>query len=573
MLFAAILFTIIPGYSHVDASSAHVSISVSPKELAQEGNVTVTITLSNTNSSSNPTNPPVVTQPPVQTTAPTEIPVVTETPEPTSIPLPTPDPTEGTGSVNDPIEAAALPVRSGGEYTNIYITNAYGVSFQTQGVTVAPGAKKTFTGTMHVSAGMIGVNLPFTVSWTENGQQKSETVSCKISRLNASPYLSVIRTANPVNASEGTEVTITYTFTNSGSVRLTNITLVDKYVKGSSSPLLAPFALEPGATKEYVHTLTMGNSTIVSQPVITFYAQGSSTLLTKNVSALTIGLIQSQLTKEIVKGNPTPDGVSFTIYLTNNGNQKLSSLVIKDELGNKVSGEPFSMAVGETKIFNYFVPNPETVRYVVFTITGVDYNNTDFKDNTASYVVRPYIDSSLLGLSFTAVTTTSLSENSMIGIEFTLENTGSLAFKNISVTEKQLDYEVYSLDTLDVGDKEKVQVEVNIGQIRDLVFILTAEDPSGNQHTHEAYVSADQIDYNALVPVNDPSDGENVDVVDDNSGLGKKLDGLITSTGEKLMNWFKVLGIIAAVAAIAMLGLGITEIVIRRNKRQKMQQS
>lgn len=570
LIMAAMICTIMPAYSHAVTSTEHVSISVSPRELAQEGNVTVTITVTNTNSSSTPveTNPPTVTNPPEVTTPP----AVTHPPEvttpPTEAPSPVPTvPPEGVGSIGFSV-TPMMSVKSG-EYTNIRISNSYGVSFQTQGVSISPGSKKSFSATMHVSTGMIGVELPFTVYWTDNGQQKNETVTCKISRLNASPYLSVIRTANPVNASAGTDVTITYTFTNSGSVRLTNITLVDRYVKGSSSPLLSPFSLDPGATKEYVHTFTMGNNTIVSQPVITFYAQGSSTQLTKNVSPLTIGLIQSQLTKEIDKADATPEGVKFTLYLTNNGNQKLSSLVVTDELGNKINDEPFSLAVGEYKKLEYFVPNPDTVRYVVFNITGVDSNNTEFKDNTSSYVVRPYIDMSLLGLSFTAVTTTSLSEANVLGIEFNLENTGSMDFHNISITEKALDYELYTLETLSVGAKEKANVELNIGEVRELVFVLTAEDPSGNTHTHEAYVTADQIDYDALVPHDDPSSGESIEVVNDESGLGKMLDGLITTTGEKLMSWFRVLGIIAIVTALTMLGLGIAEIVIRRNRRQE----
>lgn len=570
LIMAAMICTIMPAYSHAVTSTEHVSISVSPRELAQEGNVTVIITVTNTNSSSTPveTNPPTVTNPPEVTTPPVETHPPEVTTPPTEAPSPVPTiPPEGVGSIGFSV-TPMMSVKSG-EYTNIRISNSYGVSFQTQGVSISPGSKKSFSATMHVSTGMIGVELPFTVYWTDNGQQKNETVTCKISRLNASPYLSVIRTANPVNASAGTDVTITYTFTNSGSVRLTNITLVDRYVKGSSSPLLSPFSLDPGATKEYVHTFTMGNNTIVSQPVITFYAQGSSTQLTKNVSPLTIGLIQSQLTKEIDKADATPEGVKFTLYLTNNGNQKLSSLVVTDELGNKINDEPFSLAVGEYKKLEYFVPNPDTVRYVVFNITGVDSNNTEFKDNTSSYVVRPYIDMSLLGLSFTAVTTTSLSEANVLGIEFNLENTGSMDFHNISITEKALDYELYTLETLGVGAKEKANVELNIGEVRELVFVLTAEDPSGNTHTHEAYVTADQIDYDALVPHDDPSSGESIEVVNDESGLGKMLDGLITTTGEKLMSWFRVLGIIAIVTALTMLGLGIAEIVIRRNRRQE----
>ena len=219
-------------------------------------------------------------------------------------------------------------------------------------------------------------------------------------------------------------------------------------------------------------------------------------------------------------------------------------------------------------MLEYFVPNPDTVRYVVFNITGVDYNETEFKDNTASYVVRPYIDVSLLGLSFTAVTNSSLSPENMINIEFNVQNTGSLEFYNLSVTEEALGYEIYSWDSLSVGATEIADADVNIGEQRDLVFILTAEDSSGNTYTHEAYVTAGSIDVSGMIPAQDPTGNGGIEVVDD-PGLGKKLDGLINSTGENLLKWFRVLGIIAGAAALTMLSLGIAEIVLRRNKRSE----
>lgn len=588
ILCAVMICAVMPNYVHAATSTAHVSISVTPRELASEGKVTVSITLTNTNNSGGSTTPtakPVETDKPTITTVPgTPTPAPTQGPQPTEVPS-TPEPSEtddaGTGSLPGGEEdeasvsgiistktVSSIGTKAVGDYTNITISNSYGVSFNTQGVVIAAGSKKTFTGSMSVSSGMIGVELPFTVSWNDNGQKKSETVTCKISHLNTSPYLTVVRTANPVNASVGTEVTLTYTFTNSGSISLSNITLVDRYVKGSSSPLLSPFSLTPGATKVFTYSFTMGNSTIVSSPVVKFYAQGNSTELVKNVASLTIGLIQSQLTKEIIAGTPTPDGVKFTIYLTNNGNQKLSSLVVTDERGSSVSNGSFSLAVGETKVLQYFVSNPSTVRYVVFNIDGKDYNGTDFKDNTSSYVVRPYIDSSLLGLTFTAVTTTSLSEDNVISFELSFENTGSLDYHNLSVTEKELGYEIYKLESLNVGKTEKASVTVNIGDLSNLVFILTAEDPSGNTHTHEAYVTAERMNIGEMIPSNDPTNsGGSVDVIEDDSELGKKLDGLITDTGTRLMSWFRVLGVIAIIAAVAMIVLGVSEIVIRRNKR------
>ena len=541
-LLGALALALIPGFVLASSSPSHVSIAANPGELAQPGPVTVTIVLRNTNSVA-PTYPPTV---------PTPDPGVSQSP------IVTPAPGDG---------------KSGGResvYSDITISNSYGVSFNTEGVTIAAGSQHAFSGTLNATDDQIGVPLTFTVSWTYNGSRYAETATCTIVRRNVSPYLSVTRTATPVKAAPGTEVTFKYTFTNTGSVTLVNIQLSDRSVFGKSSTAYTINTLQPGASDEYTFVMTMGNSTVVSSPSVTFCAYGGTTPLTVTVPSLTIGLIQSQLNKEVVMGDPTPEGVMFTLYLTNNGNQTLSNLKVTDDLGNSVNSQPFKLAVGESKVLEYFVRNPESVRYVVFYIRGNDNTMTEFKDNTTSYIVRPYIDKSLEGLSFTAVTTSSLTEEKTVGVEFNVENTGSLELYNIAVVEQQLGFELFRLRSLAVGESNKQQLDVNIGEVRNLIFVLTAEDSSGNTYTYEAHVTADDIDVGALIPNEDPAGKDSiVDIDDTDLELTKKLDGLMTDLGVKLQKWFRTLGIIAAVAAVAILGLTVTEIVLRRNKRSK----
>lgn len=566
----AMVFAVIPVIPASAANSQHVSISVSPATMSTQGTATVSITLTNPAASGAGSAAPISgdlsgrtgrTDEPGETDEPSETtpPEVTETPVTSEDPGPTPGPTN--------------PPAPGGEYSGISISNSYGVTFETSGVTVAPGSSCTFTGTMNVTTAMIGVALSFNVSWRDsNGASYSETVTTMISRANT-PYLRVTRTASPASAAPGTTVVLTYTFVNTGSVKLVNITLVDRKVANTSSPMLAPFSLDPGASTTFTYEMRMGSSTVESSPQVTYNAYGGSTQLTATVSTLVIGLINSQLTKEVIRGSATPEGVPFTIYLTNNGNQMLSGLTVKDELGNSIVSTPFSLAVGETKTIQTFIPNPSGVRYVVFKITGTDANNTTFNDNTESYAVRPYIDTSLLGLVFTAHTVLPLDkEDNRMTVEFTVENTGSLPYSNLSLTEDGLGYTLHTWEGLKSGESDTVKLDLTLDGERELVFKLKAEDSSGNPYTYEAYVTASYVDASDLVPDNAPNSSTNtvneVGIVHDETELGAKLDKLITSTGEKLVKWFRVLGVIAVIAAIAMIVLGVSEIVIRRNNRQ-----
>ncbi len=548
IIAAVFVFAAVPFTAGADPTTAHVSISVTPTEMSQAGTATVSITLKNTNSGSSSAGSVGINSQETDEPTPTDVPVTTEPPISTPVP----------------------PPASGDTYTGITISNSYGVAFDTSGVSVAAGSSRTFTGTMNVTTAMIGTSLSFTVSWYDGSTPMSETVTTMIVRANT-PYLVVTRTATPAKAAPGATVTLRYSFLNSGAVRLVNITVTDKKITGSNSPIAAPFSLDPGQSNTVTYEMRMGSSTVESNPTVTYYAAGGTTQLSASVPSLTIGLLNSQLTKEVVRGAATPEGVPFTLYLTNNGNQTLKSLVVRDENGNTVYGNPFSLAVGESKTIQVFIPNPSTVRYVVFKITGTDANGTAFSDNTASIAVRPYIDVSQLGLKFTAHVVSPLDENNKITIEFSLENTGKLPYFTLALTEKELDYTLANWDSLASEVSDVKRIDLTLDGERELVFVLSASDSSGNPYTFEAYVNATYLNADELVPIStpDPKGGtqQGVNVMPDDSELGAKLDGLITSTGEKLMKWFRILGIIAIIAAVAMLVLGISEIVIRRNNR------
>ncbi len=276
-------------------------------------------------------------------------------------------------------------------YTNVSIINTYGVSFNTSDVPA--GESRTFTGTMNVTQEQIGETLRFTVAWFDTATQTagSRELTLVISRADTA-YLKLSRSVDKSIASAGDIVKLTYTMINTGAKNLNSIILVDKNVAGTQA-MLPAFSLAPGESRVFTYEYTMRTSTVTSKPTVSFVPEGSTNALSVTLSGLTIGLINAQLTKTVEIGTPTPDGVEFTLYLTNNGNQSLNSLTVTDDLGTVVQSG-FSLAIGESKTIKYFVRNPEAVRYVVFNITGVYSSGIVFKDNTKSYTVRPYIDPS-----------------------------------------------------------------------------------------------------------------------------------------------------------------------------------
>lgn len=505
---------------------AEITITSNPAHMTAEGDVTVTVNVTNTN----PVNDTAST---IDSTDPLE----TDTPAPT----PTPMPTIGT-------------------YLNVNISNSYGAKFVQQNV--EPGVTATFTATMHVTATMIGTPLTFTVEWQEfNGTyypSYSQQVQLTIGRANT-VYLSLTRIMSKTSAANGEKVTISYVLVNTGTVTLTDIRLYDEKIAGTS-PLASNISLKSGESYQCDYTYTMGSESVVSKPVAYFRYSGSNTEYSVTASKQTLGLMNAQLSKEVIVGSSTAEGVDITLYLTNNGNCTLSNLVVTDDLG-KVIASKFSLDIGETKIIEYYAENPEYVRYVVFTISGKN-DTTSFVDKTASVAVRPYINPDELGIDFSVEILDYKNENSTIVLQFSLMNTGSIDYHNVSIMEKNLNLQVCTpYEILRPSSQPKlIPFEITLEEETDLIFELTATDTSGNSYSYQINLRAGGE--TSVLPSGQTPQPANPTVVEDLE-LGHKLDNLLTNIGKELTSIYKVLGIVAIVIGIALIALAIIEVVMR----------
>lgn len=368
--------------------------------------------------------------------------------------------------------------------------------FTTAGVSIEPGASQSFTSSpLTVPEALIGQPIPFEVTWLEDGAVRSaqptitvqSAVNDPLSQLPQNASLTATRTVSASQASTGEVITLTYTVTNSGVTPITGVSITDKEI-GGREPMVKDVTIQPGVPYVFTYDYTMGRSTVTSSPVIAYLLpDGTEGKVT--VSERVLGMINSRLSVAVEQGVASEEGQTFTLTLTNDGNQRISKIKITDELGSSVA-ETFQLAIGESKTLTYTVPTTEA-RNVVFNIVGEDGVGQQYSDKTQSYTVRKYIDPSLIGIDFSAAVVETLNSAGSITVNFTVTNTGSLTMEDMVLRESEYG-EIYRLDTFAPGT-QTINQKVNVGTPRDLIFTLEIADPSGNLYTYTAYITADYV--------------------------------------------------------------------------------
>lgn len=459
----------------------------------------------------------------------------------------------------------SISIANDSEYAmeNISVSNNGTRFFKTSGVIIAPGETTAFSQSVSIPAAMLGQPIEFDIAWTENGEQKYSTASVTVLNSGADlaeAALSVSVKASSSQSSRGESITLTYTITNSGITPISGVSLTDKEIAGRQA-MVSGITVEPGTPYVYIHEFTMGSSTVVSVPVVTYTGADGSTV-TVTGSEKTLGMVNSKISVSVTQGAASEEGQQFTIALTNNGNQRISKIKVTDELGNAVNSDAISLAIGESRTLTYTVPTTET-RNVVFNISGIDATNTNYSDHTETYVVRKYIDPSLIGISFSAEVASPLDSAGSISLNFTVENTGSMDMQNLKLSESEYGL-LYMLESVPRGT-QTINQKMSVGSPRDLIFKLEIEDPSGNIYTYNAYIKADFVGVEAA-PTSTPSVTTEEDVLNEVGG----------SISSALRTVLIVLIILTVIAGIALIILDHQEkeerkrIARRRAQREKM---
>ncbi|OQA15913.1 MAG: hypothetical protein BWY62_00404 [Firmicutes bacterium ADurb.Bin356] len=356
---------------------------------------------------------------------------------------------------------------------------------------VPPGGALSFSlRNIEITADMLGQQLIYTLNWSENDVPKSQSVAVDIG---AEPVLPAVdmkatRTADKKFGKAGEKVILTYTLTNPGQQAMSEITITDSEISGST-PVAKNLSLEGGATSKTTFEYTLGSQDAVSRPIITYKLAGANKRL--QLDPLSIAVVSVKLEISISQGSPSPEGVLFTIVLKNIGNQAVEKLRLTDELGNNVNEDLFRLDAGKDRTLSYPV-STSSLRNVFFKVTGMDTLGNAYEDKTRSYEVWPYVDPSHVSLSLIATVLTPLSDSGRMLVRFTVQNNSNVELTNATISEAELGT-LETLDLLPLGQTMRER-ELLVGLPRELEFTLTASDPSGAQHSYQAKVTAAHVE-------------------------------------------------------------------------------
>lgn len=336
------------------------------------------------------------------------------------------------------------------------------------------------TATITVTDDMIGQNLTYTLSW-DSGSSTSYTV--RIGREDVQPILEFSRTVSSKVVEPGGTVEVTYTLKNAGGVDITNIVVTDTAF--GSGALQNSATLRKGE-EEWSFTLNLTvNSDTKSSPKVTYSAGGQAYTMELAPITITAASSGMSLEINVDRPTPAVgDTVTVTCDVVNIGNVDISSINLKDEQGTGIKSG-FSVKAGARTTIKYTF-TAEKDRSVLLTATGTDAsgNTVSAQSSSVSVLVQGGEESSF-NVSITAVPEPStLTAAGEVAFTITVLNNSDFTLSNVVLKESSIG-EIGRLETMGVGEKT-FTATADVTESKTFTFVLTCTDDDGNTYQEES---------------------------------------------------------------------------------------
>ncbi len=329
-------------------------------------------------------------------------------------------------------------------------------------VTLKAGEVKTWTGKWNVNQhtldnGQIVYFVKYTL-YSDSGEKevKSQPIRGKLEATQAVTDIQVKRTITPSTARKDQAVSVQYDIVNTGTVSLKNITIKENK-DISSKTVTVPNELKAGETAQVKFPVTMGKKNLTSSATITYTSGDSTEKKTVNVDAQEILYGEAALTATLTasaKGVAINGTVTLTLQLKNSGTVNYSDVRVTDAtLGDVFTNQ--QVAAGKTLKLDKEITLTETTNYQ-FTITAIDDTGTTVTLKTDSLTLTAVDPNKSVHLNVVAAAdrTEVYEQPGTVRFTITVENDGDVDAANVEVYEaKTL---LYTIPSIPVGQSRKI---------------------------------------------------------------------------------------------------------------------
>ena len=355
--------------------------------------------------------------------------------------------------------------------------------------TIAAGGSYSFSITCGISTSDLNSsNTYVVVDWASDSHNGTKKVPFTVKHQAEQAALTFTRSISKTSVKAGDSVKLTYSLKNTGSADISGLKITDPAV---ADGVVSGLSLKAGASKTITKTI-QPTETVTSTPKATFTAGGRSHTQTVDSKKITVAAGEPKLSISAIVDKAlinSGDTVTFTIALRNDSSVAINNIDITDSLGHTIKS---GLSIGaslenntKTQTFTYqtSLTSPQSVTFKATYPSG-----EETKTATSSAVVvningQPFISSTSSNISITATADpATLALPGDVTFTVTVENIGSVALKDVAVTESRLGT-LGTFSTLEIGEKQTLTKQVTVSAPGSYLFQVTAKDSDDMQYS------------------------------------------------------------------------------------------
>ncbi len=357
-----------------------------------------------------------------------------------------------------------------------------------------PGEQSvSYTGTWHVTPeqierGRIDYFIQYYVS-TENGpSQTVRTIPVTIQQETAAPQLSATYSVTPTAAKAGQQVTFSYTLSNTGNVELRNIRIENP---GVMDRVVTAASLSVGERVTLEDTVKMGSQEMISNPTVTYQAEGSTRELTiSDMARRTITVAEDGLEATISAANTQDiypgEQVAMTLHLQNDGNTAYTGLNASLVDGTVIaSGLELAPGTSFDQAFYYTATQSGVISVQVQGMNSTG-ESVVVISNELELSTQDPSQALILSVQAQARETIIYSQPAVVRFAIQVENIGST--DSTTLTIKEAGTTVATIPSLPSGESRTVVLDLQASVGGQFQFVVSGRDAEGNERSYASNV-------------------------------------------------------------------------------------